>query len=185
MSMVLSKSVKWVANAIKPLVDDLKEKSSKVDATYSYGLNISASLLFCQFEGQIGFAMDTKGNIAIQATGASNVTTSPTLSVSISRYDSVTNAPTVNDLNGPSYQLGGSFTFPVEGVNLVGGTDLNVIPNDSNSYYYGLTTCTGLALVGTPGLEGHLGQSITETIPYSQINVFDITDYIYNRIMEW
>lgn len=56
---------------------------------------------------QGGVSIDTKGNIAIQGSSSGGVTIgSPSLSATL--YGAITTAPSINELEGMAYQIGGS-----------------------------------------------------------------------------
>ena len=62
----LKDSVKWVAtNIVRPIVKTVQQTLSKIDLTYSNGVNVSGSPSFWIFNGQIGPSIDTKGNVEI------------------------------------------------------------------------------------------------------------------------
>ena len=179
----LKNGVKWVAqNIVMPVVNTVENALSNVDATFSRGINISGSPSGFIFNLQIGISMDTKGNIAIQSSVGGGFTGgSP--GFSITAYQSTTNAPNINYLEGSGYQIGGSAGFPVHGIPVAVGGDFNIIPDAyANSAYFGATTNIGF---GTPGGEFHVEWSETATWGYSQFNIFDVAEKIYTRIMEW
>ena len=70
-----------------------------------------------------GITVDTKGNVAVQGSFSGGVT-GGTPSASVTLYQSRTNAPNINKLEGVGYQLGGSVGFPVAGFPLAAGGDL-------------------------------------------------------------
>ena len=181
----LKNTVKWVAKNIgKPVVKAFQKALSKVDLTYSTGVNVSGTPSAWSFNGQIGVSMDTKGNVAIQASGGGGVT-SGTPSISVSSYRSITNAPSINELNGMGYQIGGSAIIPVGGVPVAVGGDFNIIPDqERNKAYYGGTLTRGLA-AGSPGGEFHVEWGTTVTLPKTQFNIYDVASSVYIKIMEW
>ena len=179
----IKKVVKWVAkNVVKPIVKTIQSALSNVDATYSTGINVSGTPSAFIFNAQVGLSIDTKGNIAVQSSAGGGVTGgSPSASISV--YHSVTNAPSIDKLEGPGYQIGGSIGAPVYGVPLVAGFDFNILPDDVlNTAYVGLTATFGL---GTPGGEFHVEWGETTTWNTTRINIFDWAEDIYDRIMEW
>ena len=179
----IKKVVKWVAkNVVKPIVKTIQSALSNVDATYSTGINVSGTPSAFIFNAQVGLSIDTKGNIAVQSSAGGGVTGgSPSASISV--YHSVTNAPSIDKLEGPGYQIGGSIGAPVYGVPLVAGFDFNILPDDVlNTAYVGLTGTFGL---GTPGGEFHVEWGETTTWNTTRINIFDWAEDIYDRIMEW
>lgn len=98
----------------------------------------------------------------------------------------VTNAPSVNELNGPGYQFGGSANIPIPSapVSISAGREFNVIPDvDKNTTYYGLTTFSGIA-PPVPSFEGRAewGETSSETFSFT---VFGVMENVYVRIMEW
>ena len=181
---LFKKAVKWVAkNIVKPVVKKVEEVLSKVDLTYSTGINISGTPSASIFNGQIGVSIDTKGNVAIQASAGGGLT-GGTPSLSFSTYNSITNAPSIEKLNGEGYQLGGSAIVPA-GVPVAVGGDLNIIPDkENNKTYYGITLTKGVAL-GSPGGEVHAEWGTTTTLPKTTFNIFDVARSVYIKIMEW
>ncbi|MGN1452076.1 MAG: RHS repeat-associated core domain-containing protein [Eubacteriales bacterium] len=176
-------TVKWVAkNIVKPVVKTVQKTLSKVDLTYSTGVNVSGTPSAWIFNGQIGVSMDTKGNVAIQASGGGGITGGDP-GISITRYQSVTNAPNIDKLNDAYYQVGGSIAVPIEGVPVAAGGDVMFMPApENNTGYFGITGNVGL---GTPGKEVHVEWGTTVTQPYFQVNVYEAARYVYIVIMEW
>ena len=181
----IKNSVKWVAkNVIKPVVKKCEETLSKIDLTFSAGLNTSGTPGPWIFNGQIGIAMDTKGNVAIQASTGGGFT-GGTPSITLTGYNCITNAPSINALNGPGYQIGGSAIVPIEGVPFAAGLDLNIIPDsEREKNYYGVTPSLGFGL-GAPGVETHAEWTTTYTLPKTQFNIYDVARSVYIKIMEW
>ena len=179
----IKNTVKWVAkNIVKPVVKTVQKALSKVDLTYSTGVNVSGTPSAWIFNGQIGVSMDTKGNVAIQASGGGGITGGDP-GISITRYQSVTNAPNIDKLNDAYYQVGGSIAVPIEGVPVAAGGDVMFMPDPGlNTGYFGLTGNVGF---GTPGKEFHVEWGTTVTLPYTQFNVYDVARSVYIKIMEW
>lgn len=181
----IKNSVKWVAkNVVKPVVKTVQKTLSKVDPTYSSGVNISGTPSFWSFNGQVGLSLDTKGNVAIQGAVIGG-TTIGTPCMSVTKYSSVTNAPSIRKLNGMGYQLGGSAIIPVDGVPVAIGGDFNIIPDDtSGKTYFGTTKNIGVG-VGQLGVEFHVEWGNTGTWKATQFNVFDMARQAYIKVMEW
>ncbi len=174
-------SVKWFADKhIKPVVKGIQKAFSRMKGTYSTGGTISG------FVGigvgvQGGMSIDSKGNVALQGTFIRGF--SSNCGGSITAYNTRTNAPSIDNLNGPGYQIGGSYGFFVEGFPVCVGADFNIIPNeDANEMYLGVSRCGG---IGIPGLEMHVEYGTTETWGKTQFNVFNAARDIYIGIMEW
>ena len=182
----IKNTVKWVAkNIVRPVVKKVEESLSKVDLTYSEGFNISGTPGGIIFNGQIGVSMDTKGNVAIQYSLGGGFTGGSEC-ISVSKYQSITNAPSINALKGTGYQIGGSVVVPIKGVPLNLGCDLNIIPDPRNDKtYYGVTLTQGLAYPNLPSAEVHVEWGETFTIQKTQFNIFDVGRSVYNKIMEW
>ena len=179
----IKNTVKSVAkNIVKPVVKAVQNTLSKVDSTYSTGINVSGTPSAFIFNLQAGVSIDTKGNVAIQGSAGGGVTTgSP--GASITAYRSATNAPSIDNLNGPGYQIGGSVGIPVYGVPVAAGGDFNIIPDDElGTVYFGTTTNVGL---GTPGGEFHVEWGETSTWKETRFNIFDVAKNIYIKVMEW
>lgn len=159
-----------------------KKELSKINATYSRGVNVSGTPSAFIFNFQVGISIDTKGNVAIQSSSGGGITGgSP--GASITAYQNITNAPNIDKLEGISYQIGGSAGVPIYGVPVTIGGDFNIMPDNAlNTAYYGVTTNVG---VGTPGGEFHVEWSETSTWSSTRFNIFDIAKDIYIKIMEW
>ena len=179
----IKNTVKWVAkNIVKPGVKTFQKTVSKVDLTYSTGINASGTPGAWIFNGQIGVSMDTKGNVAIQASGGGGIT-GGSLGISITHYQSITNAFSINQLNDAYYQIGGSIAVPIEGIPVAVGGDVMFMPApENNTGYFGITGNVGL---GTPGKEVHVEWGATVTQPYFQVNVYEAARYVYIVITEW
>ena len=68
---------------------------------------------------------------------------------------------------------------------LAAGGDINIIPDsDEDQMYYGHTLTGGLAK-GIPGGELHVEWGKTFTMPGTEVNIFDVADFVYSKIMEW
>ena len=175
--------VKWVAKNIgKPVVKCIQNTLAKVDLTYSTGVNLCGTPSIWMFNGQIGLSIDTKGNVAIQASGDGGVT-GGTPSFSITRYKSITNAPSIDKLNGTYYQVGGSVAVPIEVIPFAAGGDVMIVPDSElNAAYVGITGNVGF---GIPGAEGHVEWGETVTLPNTRFNLFDVAQSVYIKIMEW
>ncbi|MDD7635687.1 MAG: RHS repeat-associated core domain-containing protein [Clostridiales bacterium] len=179
----MKNTVKWVTKCIvKPVMKTAQKALSKVNATYSRGVNVSGTPSAFIFNLQAGISVDTKGNVAIQGSAGGGITGgSP--GISITAYQSMTNAPSIGKLEGPGYQIGGSVGVPVYGVPLAAGGDFNIMPDSAlNTAYLGVTTNVGF---GTPGGEFHVEWGETATLNATRFNVFDVAEELYIKIMEW
>ena len=183
----IKKTVKWVAkNIVKPIVNKARKILSKINATYTKGTSTNFSSGIWNFSIQGGISVDTKGNVAIQGTFSGGATSNSTPTASIGNFSMVSNAPSVNELNGDGYQLGGSASVPLlpVPVSINVGRDLNIIPNiKQNSNYYGLSSFVGIS-PPTLSVEGHAEWGKTGST-IIQFNVFDVMQKIYIKIMEW
>ena len=179
----IKNAVKWVTkNVVMPVVKTAQEVLSKIDVTYSQGINISGTPSAFVFNLQAGLSIDTKGNVAIQSSIGGGVTGgSP--SASITAYKSVTTAPSINSLDGDYYQIGGSAGIPVAGIPLAVGGDFSIIPDSTlDKRYVGATANIGF---GIPGAEFHVEWGSTATWNETRFNLFDVADGLFIRIMEW
>lgn len=172
----------WVNNKIIKPVKKLAQKVfSKINGTYSTGYNVSGTLGGFSFNAQIGVSVDTKGNVAIQYSYGGGVT-GGSAGGSVSRYKSVTNAPNIYKLKGPSQQVGGSFGVPIYGVPVSAGGDLILMrDNELNKNYFGYSKNVGL---GTSGGEMHIEWGETQTISGTEFDVYDLIDKFFIKIME-
>ena len=180
---IIKDAIKLVSkNIVRPAVKGVQEILSKVDATYSQGINLSATTGIFSFNLQGGISLDTEGNVALQGSFAGGISTGNP-GGSITSYSTVTNAPNIRKLEGLGYQIGGSMGIPVYGVPIAVGGDFNIIPDDElNKTYLGMTRNIGL---GTPGGELHIEWGGTGTWKKTQFNIFDVAENIYAKIMEW
>ena len=176
-------TVKWAAkNVVKPVVKTIQKTLSKFDLTYSTGVNFSGTPSVLIGNGQFGVSVDTKGDVVLQASGDVGVIAG-TPGISVTRYQTITNAPSVNNLNGPYYEAGGSIAMPVEGVPFAAGGSVMIIPDETeNATYFGLTQNVG---AGSPGVEFHIAQGRTWSIEKTKFNLYDVAQSVYNKIMEW
>ena len=174
-------SLKWIAqNIARPMLTYTRNAFSKVDATYSTGIDITLTPSVFIFSFQGGISVDTKGNIALQGSFSGGMTGgSP--GASVTGYRTITNAPNINKLEGLGYQIGGSVGVPVYGVPVAAGGDFLIIP-DTDTTYFGSTTNLGF---GTPGGEFHIAWGATGTGSRTQINLFDLAGWFLTKIMEW
>jgi len=171
-----------IKNIAKPIIDSIQKSLSKINATHSQGINISGTPSCFIFNLQVGVSIDTKGNVAIQGSAGGGVTGgSP--GISITGYQSISNASSIDKLEGLGYQVGGSAGIPVYGVPVAVGGDINIMPDsDLNKTYFGATTNLGF---GTPGGEFHVEWGETATWDASRFNIFDIANETYIRFMDW
>ena len=110
---------------------------------------------------------DEDGNIGIQGSFAVNDSTSDS-GMSIGLYQTITNAPELDDLDGYGAQIGGSYGYN----GMVLGADYSFIPDSkAEKCYGGLTTTLGF---GTPGFEIHGGYSYSKTVKLSDLNLGEI-----------
>jgi hypothetical protein len=77
------------------------------DGTLQFGFNINGFAGGLGLRGNLGAAMDFKGNIAVVATGGGGAYFGA--GGGTGGYLTVTNAPSVNQLSGPNIQVGGQF----------------------------------------------------------------------------
>ena len=175
--------VKWVATEIvKPTTKAIQNALSETNFTYSKGINISGTPSAFIFNVQAGISIDSKGFVAIQGSAGGGVTGgSP--GISITAYESISNAPSIDNLEGLGYQVGGSAGFPVYGVPVAVGGDFNIIPDSAkNNTYLGVTSNVGF---GTSGAEFHVEWGETVTWNATRFNIFDVARNLYAKIMEW
>ncbi len=179
----IKQAIKTVARTIiRPIVKKVQNYLSKINCTYSIGINVSGTPSAFSFNSQVGVSVDTKGNVAVQRSISGGVTGgTPSLSATI--YESRSNAPSVQNLTGPGYQVGGSAATIIGGFPLATGADFNFIPDEENSkIYFGTTTNVG---VGFPGVEFHVEWGETTNVYYNEFNIFKSLDHAYIKILEW
>ncbi|MBQ6262606.1 MAG: carbohydrate binding domain-containing protein [Clostridia bacterium] len=173
-------AIKWVAsNIIKPVVKGAEALLSNINATYSRGIALTASSYGVSSSIQGGFSMDTTGTIALQYSTVVGGSSSP--GVSLTEYNTLTNAPKIENLQGDGFQLGVSAGAYVEGVPVSAGADINLIPDPNEGKLYKGGTLSGG--FGSPGFEAHGEKSNTHTI--FKTNIFNTARSIYHLIMEW
>ena len=181
----VSDIIKWVAkNVVRPTVKKVEEALSKVDFTYSRGINIGVTPGIWNFNIQYGIAFDSKGNISLQGAINGGVTTSSSPGFSLCQYNSIFNAPSIDQMGNECYQIGGSIGIPISGIPTSFGGDFNMVPDQDNNdkVYWGITTSTGL---GSPGCEFHADWGASSPPDIIQVNIFDLSRKIYRDIMEW
>lgn len=180
---IKSGAKKVVDATLKPLILAMRDTLSQADGTFACGINAVGSWPgIWSVNYQYGLAVDFKGNVAIQSTFVGGVTTG-TPSGSIGLYATVTNAPTVNDLAGPGYQIGGSVNvISPSGLGVSGGGELNIIDATSTrgKYYYGATGLLGIT--AWPGGETHAEWG--ETTNVSTFNIYDTMADCYHWMFD-
>ena len=178
---------KWVKNAanwvyntiVKPVTKVVNKVLSKFNAATSIGASFSVTSAGVSYNYQIGIALDTRGNVAVQRSHSWGASTSSGASATV--YRTRTNAPTIHDLEGTAYQIGGSAGFPVNGFPASAGADLVMMTNGKGDLtYFGLT---GAAGIGTPGAEGHIEYGMTESNS-EEYNIYDLVDQFFIKLME-
>ena len=176
----------WVKNAanwvyikiVKPVTKVVNKVLSKINAATSIGASFSVTSAGISYNCQIGIALDTRGNVAVQRSYSWGASTSPGASVSI--YRTRTNAPEVKDLKGAAYQIGGSYGFPIGIFPASAGADLVLMTDVNDELTYG--GLTGAFGIGTPGGEGHIEYGTTESM--LEENIYDLMDEYFIKIME-
>ena len=172
----------YVTHFVMPVIRKVRRAFSKVNATLSGGISAGVSIGAVQVTAQIGGAIDTKGNIALQ-TSVSSGLSSGTPGGSITAFVTGTNAPKVSKLIGPSFQVGASAGAPVAGAPLAGGIDVNIIPDsEEEKTYYGVTGNFGF---GSSGSEMHVLYGETYDVLNLPANVFTAAEITYAKLMEW
>ena len=178
---------KWVKNAanwvyntiVKPVTKVVNKVLSKFNAATSIGASFSVTSAGVSYNYQIGIALDTRGNVAVQRSHSWGASTSSGASATV--YRTRTNAPTIHDLEGTAYQIGGSAGFPVNGFPASAGADLVMMTNGKGDLtYFGLT---GAAGIGTPGAESHIEYGMTESNS-EEYNIYDLVDQFFIKLME-
>ena len=180
---IIKDFIQWYAtNCVMPVIRKVKGIFSNISATISGGLSITGSIGAIQIGAQIGGAIDAKGNIALQASVSSGLS-SGTPGGSITAFITGTNAPEVNRLTGPAFEIGASMGALVGVVPLAGGIDVSFIPDpQKDTLYYGVTGNIGF---GTPGLEMHALYGETYNLLDISANVFTSSEIVYAQLMEW
>ena len=178
-----SQCKEWAVNNVaKPLLDIVQKALSKIDLTYSRGIGGSVDLFHINLLLQGGYAIDTEGNIVIQWAISGNATTGSEPGIAVFMYDTITNAPSVDNLSGTGGQGGVSGTIPTGYVPVLVGADFDIIPDPNNeAIYYGVTGNLG---VSTPGsVSTHAGVSYTGNVEETKGNIFQVLDAFLNWIL--
>lgn len=174
---IIKDAIKWgVKNIVQPTVNFIQKKLSKTNGTFSTGLNFSGTPGIFSFNLQIGVSVDTSGNVAMQWSYAGGVTISSP-AASVTAYQTITNAPSIDSLNGLGYQIGGSVSLPAT----IGGDFLIIPSNEPGRNYYGITKNVG---IGVPGGDFHVEWGGTATMNRTRFNAFDVANAIFIKIME-
>ncbi len=131
---------------VNPVVEEIDKFVSNINFTVSIGVSVSLATGFWTYSAQAGVAFDSERNVGIQATPGASIMTIGSPQASLTGYVSITNAPSIDKLEGEGLSIGGS----LNAIAAVGG-ELNVIPDyDENKKYYGATMSFG---IGTPSGE--------------------------------
>ncbi len=176
----VKKAANFVYNKIvKPVTKVVNKVLSKFNAATSIGASFSVTSAGISYNYQIGIALDTRGNVAVQRSYSWGASTS--LGASVTVYGTQTNAPTIHDLKGTAYQIGGSVGVPVNGFPASVGADLVMMTNGNGDLtYFGIMRALG---AGTPGGEGHIEYGMTEN-KSEEYNIYELMDHIFIKLME-
>ena len=161
------------ARKTKTIVTAMKKISQTKTGTHTMGINLSGAF-GVEGAGSIGLSSDKKGNIALQVTGCAG---GGTPSASAMFYRTFTNASDVDKLNGRSLQIGGS--CDVFGASL-GGEALIFNDSVTGEVLHGGTAMVGF---GAP-IPAELHGEVAYTKTLYQVNIYDLFDVFYNKIME-
>ncbi|WP_343252806.1 RHS repeat-associated core domain-containing protein [Ligaoa zhengdingensis] len=189
---IIKDFLQWKVKTIDmSVLNFVQDKLSEVNMTYTDGFIISGSPGFWSFNFQVGIAIDTDGNMVIQyttlndslSTGGSNVNDMDAKwGFAFMRFNTVTNAPTVDDLLGPAFQLGASYGTLLEGIPFGGSFDFTAFKTNEDIIYGGGTLAAGFM---SPGSDIHIGGAFTNELEGTKINIFDSANIIYNWILGW
>lgn len=161
-----------VKNKIKPALDNFKKRSSGRNGTFSKGVNFGAAAGIA-VSAVIGYTYDHNGNIGILLTGAAG---GGTPNLAISKFENSTNAPTIYEQRGFSFQTGGS-------ASIAGGSfgyEYSTFKGSDGTVYSGSTAVGGF---GTPiPMELHGEGAYTFVFGF---NVIEQVDALCICIMEW
>ena len=179
---------KWVVKKIlKPITMKVKKALAKKNVTYSGGYTVSGSPGVFTVGVQGTYTLDSKGNLTLQGSPFGGISITEKPSLSLTRTDSITNAPSVDRMEGKFYQVGGSFGFSAGYVPITVGGDFLILEDhdglsDRASHYYGGSASGGLG--GSPGFDFHVFWGNTYNLQSVRINIFDVLESAYDRILE-
>ena len=171
----IKEGVQWVTDKIvKPIVQTGKKLwQTVVKGTTTTGVAVSGSFGISG-TGSLGVSYDSEGNLGIVVSGGGG---GGTPSASASLFKTKTSAPSIDNLEGVSAQIGGSINVVGIGV----GAEYSCIPNiETKDIYHGVTFSAG---IGAP-IPAELHGNVTYTQVY-YINIFDCFDMLYDKVMEW
>ncbi len=179
--------VKNGANITKKCVGGIESFTSQLNLTYSTGYNLSGMSGIWSLGGSVGVSVDTEGNIGIQYSKGWGIGTG-TPSLSLMKYETFTTAENIFGLNDNGFGIGGSVSVGFIG----GGKDLTFgLDNKDEITFAGYSRTSGLVLPAAPiGGEGHYQYDNTDTfqlpiLKTKSVNIYDLFDKAYNKIMEW
>ena len=161
---------RFVNEVLYPTSESIRDKFSDCNGTLSIGVSITFSLGTFVVNYQFSLAMDTSGDMVLQYTQGDGLGVG--YGTSLTGFVMITNAPSVDELEGVGYQIGGS-----AGKGKCLGGDFILIPNDSG-VYNGMDVNFGYC---TPGKEVHVIRGYTNNSE-TKINVFDIVRNIHYTI---
>ena len=166
--------------APKKTIEESPSSSSKTEygATIAFGKSLSVNTGIWSFDLQAGLAIDMEGNVAVQVSFFGAISSGGSLSLSKLDYFSVTNAKSVYELSGTSYQGGGSVSVPIPiapPLCVTGAGDILTFPApNGNDSYWGGTLAAGVGIGA--GAEFHVGWG--ETTNLFVFNIWDILNSI-------
>lgn len=151
------------------------ELAKSGNGTYARGINFS---LYggAGFSIAVGYTLDRKGNIGLifSANGGGGLP-----GASISRFDTITNAPDIYKLKGYAGQAGGSVAVGPFSI----GTETEFFRDaDTDEGYLGQTLNSGLGLSLPVPVEMHGGAGASQVVGF---NIFDVIEDVCDTIIEW
>jgi hypothetical protein len=164
----------WIEDfwdSLRNKIEEKKEESKEKTGTKTVGLNLAGAFGPAAF-GSIGIATDKRGNVGFVISGGGGAGF-PSGGLAI--FDTYTNAPTIEKLNGLNAQLGGAVNVAC----ISGGAELVLFSDsDTGRGYQGVTFLLGLSPIPI-GIEMH-GEVGTSKV--FAVNIYDIGLYLIDWV---
>jgi hypothetical protein len=159
--------VKTVFIVAQPIVKTIQQKNSNLQGTTTKGINLSGTIGAIGSAINIGVSTDYKGNVAVQW---SKGTSRGAPCASVTAFQTMTSAPSVDELQGKSTQIGGSLNLALISPKTPLSIGGEVTMFGDYGKYWGGTIMAGVG-IGIP-IEYHVDIMDTKTI--YQFNWYDL-----------
>ncbi len=185
---IVKNTAKLVATKIHSLAMSIKSKTQTCNMGFSTSQSLNIQAKNISIGGAIGFSLHMNGDVFIQKEKYVFVSSSSSYGVSSQTCKSVDFVPNYESLHSDSLNASFNATMPIPNTPISGDGSIaykQYFSDDGNEFYPSFSINAGAAFPACTNME--LGVSVGYSASKSKriINIYDVIDYTYNRIMEW